>query len=44
MSTREKILKVALEFFLNNTYREVSINDIVREAGITKGGHYHSLH
>gem|GEM_PF-1766747 len=41
ISTREKILKVALDFFLNNTYRDVSINDIVRAVGITKGGLYH---
>lgn len=32
---------MALEFFLNNTYRDVSINDIVKEVGITKGGFYH---
>jgi len=32
---------VALEFFLNDTYRDVSINDIVKAVGITKGGFYH---
>jgi len=32
---------VALELFLNDTYRDVSINDIVKAVGITKGGFYH---
>lgn len=27
--------------FLNNTYREVSVNDIAKAVGITKGGFYH---
>lgn len=32
---------MALELFFGNTYREVSINDIVKAVGITKGGFYH---
>ncbi|NLY43948.1 MAG: TetR/AcrR family transcriptional regulator [Clostridiaceae bacterium] len=41
MSTKENILKTAFEFFISHAYADVSINDIVKKVGITKGGFYH---
>jgi len=41
LSTKEKILLTALKAFLRAGYRDVSINEIVQELGITKGAFYH---
>ncbi|MFO7915660.1 MAG: TetR/AcrR family transcriptional regulator [Candidatus Krumholzibacteriales bacterium] len=40
-STRDKILRTAYELFLREGYSEVSLNRLVKSAGITKGGFYH---
>ncbi|WP_054692879.1 TetR/AcrR family transcriptional regulator [Syntrophomonas palmitatica] len=40
-STKEKILLTAFKAFLRAGYRDVSINEIVRELGITKGAFYY---
>jgi len=39
--TKEIILKTAYDMFLNNNYEAVTINNIIKAAGITKGGIYH---
>ena len=39
--TREKILREAFNLFLQSTYSEVSLNDIVKKVGLTKGAFYH---
>ncbi|MDR0713887.1 MAG: TetR/AcrR family transcriptional regulator [Bacteroidales bacterium] len=36
-----QILKTALNMFLRSSYKEVSLSDIVREVGLTKGAFYH---
>ncbi len=36
--TREKIIKVALREFVERSYHEVSVEDIARKAGVSKGG------
>lgn len=41
MDTRHKIVKVSFELFLEKGFSEVSTNDIIHKAGITKGGFYH---
>ena len=38
---KEIILKTAYSMFLNNNYEAVTINSIIKAAGITKGGIYH---
>ena len=39
--TREKILRTAYELFLRRGYSEVSLKQLVKAAGLTKGGFYH---
>lgn len=39
--TKDIILATAYKMFLNNNYEAVTINNIIKEAGITKGGIYH---
>ena len=39
--SKKQILKTALKLFLRNSYKEVSIRDIVSELGLTKGAFYH---
>jgi AcrR family transcriptional regulator len=41
MNTREKIVHTAYQLFVRNGYRGVSVNDIILEAEISKGGFYH---
>ena len=41
METRKKILFEAFKLFLSRGYRNVSLNDVVRTVGVTKGGFYH---
>jgi len=41
VDTREHILQVAGKLFLQSTYEGVSIQDITRAAGLTKGALYH---
>lgn len=39
--SKKQILQTALKLFLNNSYKEVSLRDIVNEVGLTKGAFYH---
>lgn len=41
LSTKEKILHSAFKAFLKSGYKDVSVNEVVREIGLTKGGFYH---
>ncbi|MBP2650816.1 MAG: ttgR [Firmicutes bacterium] len=38
---KDEIIKVTLRLFLSRGYRNVSLNDVADEIGITKGGIYH---
>jgi AcrR family transcriptional regulator len=40
-ATRQHILAVATDRFLTHGYAGTSVNDLVRDAGITKGAFYH---
>lgn len=39
--TKEHILYVAFKLFLQKSYRDVTMNDMVRESGLSKGAFYH---
>lgn len=39
--SKKQILQTALKLFLKNSYKEVSLRDIVDEVGLTKGAFYH---
>ena len=39
--SKKQILHTALKLFLRNSYKEVSLRDIVNEVGLTKGAFYH---
>ncbi|MDR2949560.1 MAG: TetR/AcrR family transcriptional regulator [Prevotella sp.] len=39
--SKKQILHTALKLFLRNSYKEVSLRDIVDEVGLTKGAFYH---
>jgi AcrR family transcriptional regulator len=39
--SKKQILQTALKLFLRNSYKEVSLRDIVDEVGLTKGAFYH---
>lgn len=39
--TRERIVSIAFKLFLERGIAEVSINDLIKEVGIAKGGFYH---
>jgi AcrR family transcriptional regulator len=39
--SKKQILQTALKLFLKNSYKEVSLRDIVKEVGLTKGAFYH---
>lgn len=41
VDTRERILNTALKLFVERGFAEVSINDLIKEVGIAKGGFYH---
>jgi len=41
MDSKEKILNVAFTLFLQKGYRDVSLKEIVKEVGLTKGAFYH---
>ncbi|MDR2009987.1 MAG: TetR/AcrR family transcriptional regulator [Bacteroidales bacterium] len=40
-NSKEQILHTALKLFLKNSYKDVSLRDIVNEVGLTKGAFYH---
>lgn len=39
--SKNQIILTALKLFLRNSYKEVSLRDIVNEVGLTKGAFYH---
>ena len=41
MKTEQEILELAFLLFLEKGFSEVSTNEIIREAGLTKGGFYY---
>ena len=41
MKTEHEILEIAFELFLEKGFSDVSTNEIIREAGLTKGGFYY---
>jgi len=41
MNSKEHILRTAFKLFLQKNYKEVTLRDIVRETGLSKGGFYH---
>ena len=41
MDTKQRIIKAALQLFLQKGYDKTSLNEIAYETGITKGGIYH---
>ena len=43
MKTEKEILEIAFQMFLEKGFSEVSTNEIIREAGLTKGGFYYSF-
>lgn len=41
MDTKEKLLEIALELIWQSNYNSVGVNEICRQAGVTKGAFYH---
>jgi len=41
IETREKLLETALELIWQSNYSSVGVNEICRQAGVTKGAFYH---
>jgi len=41
MDSKDKILQVAFNLFLQKGYRDVSLSEIVQQVGLTKGAFYH---
>ena len=41
MKTEHEILEMAFAMFLEKGFSEVSTNELIREAGLTKGGFYY---
>jgi len=41
IETREKILSIALYYFIKKPYSEVTMNEILKASGLSKGGFYH---
>ena len=41
MKTEYEILEMAFAMFLEKGFSEVSTNELIREAGLTKGGFYY---
>jgi AcrR family transcriptional regulator len=41
VDSKKQILQTALKLFLRNSYKEVSLKDIVKAVGLTKGAFYH---
>lgn len=39
--TKDKILVIALKFFLTKPFTEVTMSEILKESGLSKGGFYH---
>ena len=43
MKTENEILEMAFAMFLEKGFSEISTNEIIREAGLTKGGFYYAF-
>ena len=43
MKTENEILEIAFLLFLEKGFSEVSTNELIRAAGLTKGGFYYSF-
>lgn len=43
MKTEQEILEMAFAMFLEKGFSEVSTNELIREAGLTKGGFYYAF-
>ncbi|RMH62994.1 MAG: TetR/AcrR family transcriptional regulator, partial [Calditrichaeota bacterium] len=41
MTTKEKLLHISFQTFLNNGYENTSMNDLVKASGLSKGAFYH---
>jgi AcrR family transcriptional regulator len=41
LETRERILSQAFRLFLKKGFPNVSVNELIRQVGVTKGGFYH---
>lgn len=41
IESKERILTIALYFFLKKPYTEVTMNEILKASGLSKGGFYH---
>lgn len=41
IESKERILNIALYFFLKKPYTEVTMNEILKASGLSKGGFYH---
>ena len=41
MDNKEKILKTSFNLFLEKGFTDVSINDVIKAVGLTKGGFYY---
>lgn len=39
--TKERILSIALYYFIKKPYTEVTMSEILRDSGLSKGGFYH---
>jgi AcrR family transcriptional regulator len=40
-TTKERILNTAFELFTSSSYNKISIDDIIKKAGVSKGGLFH---
>ena len=43
-NAKEKIIEVAWKLFLEKGYEETTLNDILKESGISRSGFYHHFH
>lgn len=41
MNTRDRILRIAFEAFIENGFESISLNQIVKQSDLTKGAFYH---
>ncbi|PTM58728.1 TetR/AcrR family transcriptional regulator [Desmospora activa] len=41
INTKEHILNVSLKLFMQNSYKEVTLKEIVKQTGMSKGAFYH---
>lgn len=41
INTKEKIMKITFEILMSSSYHKVSIDEIIKKAGVSKGGLFH---